>query len=90
ARAHGIGYVQELVSRLTETPIETRNSSTNATSLYVDASHEVVIMNTLIALNLSSFATAGPLPSDHIPQVRSLKTSQVAPMSNSNVSRQQA
>ena len=51
----GIGYVQELVSRLTETPIETHNTSTNGTlhnpvtfpfghSLYVDATHEVVVL----------------------------------------------
>lgn len=56
SNAMGIGYVQELVSRLTETPIETHNSSTNATlhnpltfpfgqSLYVDATHEVGIIN---------------------------------------------
>ena len=57
ARVQGIGYVQELVARLTHTPIETHNSSTNATlndnpitfplgqSLYVDATHEVVILN---------------------------------------------
>lgn len=48
--------MQELVSRLTQTPIETHNSSTNATlhnavtfplghSLYVDATHEVVVLN---------------------------------------------
>jgi hypothetical protein len=82
--------VQELVSRLTQTPIETHNSSTNATlhnavtfpfghSLYVDATHEVVVLNgqlidefefghlltfgsVLTALNLSSFAAMGPLP----------------------------
>ena len=53
----GIGYVQELVARLTHTPIATHNSSTNATlndnpvtfplndSLYVDATHEVVVLN---------------------------------------------
>lgn len=57
ARVQGIGYVQELVARLTHTPIETHNSSTNATlndnpitfplgqSLYVDATHEVVVLN---------------------------------------------
>lgn len=54
ARVQGIGYVQELVARLTHTPIAVHNSSTNATldddpatfplgqSLYVDATHEVV------------------------------------------------
>ena len=50
-------HVQELVARLTHTPIATHNSSTNATlndnpvtfplnnSLYVDATHEVVVLN---------------------------------------------
>ena len=62
ASAQGIGYVQELVSRLTHTPIETHNSSTNATlddnpitfplgqSLYVDATHEVVVLNSQFLL----------------------------------------
>jgi hypothetical protein len=57
ARVQGIGYIQELVARLTQTPIETHNSSTNSTldnnpitfpldhSLYVDATHEVVVLN---------------------------------------------
>lgn len=57
ARAQGIGYVQELVARLTHTPIAVHNSSTNSTlddnpitfpldhSLYVDATHDVVILN---------------------------------------------
>lgn len=57
ARVQGLGYLQELVARLTHTPIETHNSSTNATlddssitfplnqSLYVDATHEVVVLN---------------------------------------------
>lgn len=56
ARVQGLGYLQELVSRLTHTPIERHNSSTNATwhkaetwplndALYVDATHEVVVLN---------------------------------------------
>lgn len=57
ARAEGIGYVQELIARLTHTPIAVHNSSTNGTldndpitfplgqSLYVDATHEVVVLN---------------------------------------------
>jgi len=57
ARIQGIGYVQELVARLTHTPITVHNTSTNATindnpilfplgqSLYVDATHEVVVLN---------------------------------------------
>ena len=59
ARVQGIGYVQELVARLTHTPIAVHNSSTNATlddneatfplgqALYVDATHEVVVLNGL-------------------------------------------
>lgn len=55
--------MQELVSRLTQTPIETHNSSTNATlhnavtfpfghSLYVDATHEVVVLNGKLSYEL--------------------------------------
>jgi hypothetical protein len=91
ARAQGVGYVQELVARLTHTPIETHNSSTNATlndnpvtfplgqSLYVDATHEVVVLNIITALNLTSFAVTGPLPADHIPPNRSFRVSELAP-----------
>ncbi|GJE94137.1 histidine-type phosphatase [Phanerochaete sordida] len=91
ARVQGIGYVQELVARLTHTPIATHNSSTNATlddseatfplgqSLYVDATHEVVVLNILTALNLTNFAAGGPLPYDHIPAERPFKVSHLAP-----------
>ncbi|KAF8894812.1 histidine phosphatase superfamily [Infundibulicybe gibba] len=91
ARVQGIGYIQELVARLTHTPIEHHNSSTNSTlndnpitfplgqSLYVDATHEVVVLNIITALNLTTFAASGPLPSDHIPANRSFKTSELAP-----------
>lgn len=106
ARVQGIGYVQELVARLTHTPIAVHNSSTNATldddpatfplgqSLYVDATHEVVVLNSkltmfsgnkantisvLTALNLTNFAASGPLPADHIPPNRSFKVSHLAP-----------
>lgn len=112
ARALGIGYVQELVARLTHTPIESHNSSTNSTldnnpitfpldhNLYVDATHEVVVLNSnsasinhcarshsppffvvITALNLSSFAANGPLPTDHIPKHRSFRVSELAPFS---------
>jgi hypothetical protein len=64
ARAQGIGYVQELVARLTHTPIESHNSSTNSTlddnpitfplndRLYVDATHEVVVLNGVSSISL--------------------------------------
>lgn len=91
ARVQGLGYIQELVARLTHTPIATHNSSTNGTldddprmfpldqSLYVDATHEVVVLYVITALNLTSFAAGGPLPADHIPEKRTFIASQLAP-----------
>ncbi|KAH8827000.1 histidine phosphatase superfamily [Flagelloscypha sp. PMI_526] len=91
AKALGLGYLQELVARLTHTPIAEYNSSTNSTlntnpttfpldqALYVDATHEVVVLNVITALNLSSFAADGPLPTDHIPKNRKFRSSELAP-----------
>ncbi|EIW84640.1 phosphoglycerate mutase-like protein [Coniophora puteana RWD-64-598 SS2] len=90
AKGQGIGYVQELVARLEHRPIQTHNSSTNATlhepqlfplndPLYVDATHEVVVLNIITALNLTSFTGAGPLPSDRIPRKRTFRSSQLTP-----------
>ncbi|KAG0707438.1 histidine phosphatase superfamily [Suillus ampliporus] len=90
ARVQGVGYVQELVARLTQTPIATHNTSTNATlhtpetfpldhALYVDATHEVVVLNVITALNLSTLAANGPLPADHIPPNRSFRSADLAP-----------
>lgn len=90
ARVQGIGYINELIARLTHMPIETHNTTTNGTlndnsitfplndSLYVDATHEVVLLNIITALNLSNFAASGPLPADHIPLNRSFVSSQLA------------
>jgi len=47
----------------------------------VDATHEVVVLNILTALNLSTFAANGPLPTDHIPKHRSFRVSELAPFS---------
>ncbi|RXW17979.1 hypothetical protein EST38_g7881 [Candolleomyces aberdarensis] len=90
AKVQGIGWIQELVSRLTKTPIEVHNTSTNSTlhnpvtfplgnSLYVDATHEVVVLNIITALNLTSFARDGPLPYTHIPKNRSFRVAELAP-----------
>jgi Histidine phosphatase superfamily (branch 2) len=80
SRALGSGYVLELLSRLTDTPIThstpplTTNPSTFSINLtlaanpitfpldqpiYVDATHEVVIVNILTALNLTSLFGGG-------------------------------
>ncbi|KAF8839264.1 phosphoglycerate mutase-like protein [Paxillus ammoniavirescens] len=91
ARVQGLGYLQELISRLTHTPVATHNSSTNATLhaddrtwpvtdvMYVDATHEVVVLNVLTALNLSTLAATGALPADHIPSNRSFRAADLAP-----------
>ncbi|KAG2075022.1 phosphoglycerate mutase-like protein [Suillus decipiens] len=91
AAAQGLGYVQELVSRLTHTPIDVWNSTTNSTLdssnvtfplnqlIYVDATHDVVMSCIVTALNFTSLAASGPLPTDHIPPHRSYIVSQIAP-----------
>ncbi|KAF8898246.1 histidine phosphatase superfamily [Gymnopilus junonius] len=91
ARVQGVGYIQEMVARLTHTPIQVHNSSTNATlddshvtfplgqSLYVDATHEVVVLNIITALNLTNFAASGPLPYTHIPHDRTFRVAELAP-----------
>ncbi|KAG1784075.1 histidine phosphatase superfamily [Suillus placidus] len=94
AAALGLGYVQELVSRLTHTPINVWNSSTNSTldssnitfplnqPIYVDATHDTVISSIVTTLNFTSLAATGPLPTDHIPPHRSYIASQIAPFSS--------
>ncbi|KAG6829017.1 hypothetical protein H0H92_005924 [Tricholoma furcatifolium] len=91
ARVLGYGWVQELIARLTHTKITDHTPATNATlddnpitfplhnSLYVDATHEVVVLNILTALNLTSFAASGPLPYTHVPPNRAFETSKLAP-----------
>ena len=65
ARVQGVGWVKELVARLTHTPIKEHNSSTNSTldddpitfplnqSLYVDATHEVIVLNSSFFLYIN-------------------------------------
>ena len=90
ARVQGIGWIQEMVARLTHTPIETHNSSTNSTlndnkvtfpldhSLYVDATHEVVVLNSQFSYFHASrggclhvIASHHGAESDELRQVRS-------------------
>jgi len=66
-RAQGIGYVIELLSRLTMTPITSSNSSVNSTTdsnstnfplnqkFYADFSHDDIIISVLTALSLDYF-----------------------------------
>ncbi|KAJ3569059.1 hypothetical protein NP233_g5303 [Leucocoprinus birnbaumii] len=89
--AMGIGWVQELVSRLTQTRITDFNTSVNQTivssetlfplnqPIYVDASHDTVMSAIYVAMNFTNFIRTGPLPTDHIPKNLSYKTWTVNP-----------
>ncbi|KAH6917781.1 histidine phosphatase superfamily [Coprinopsis sp. MPI-PUGE-AT-0042] len=90
-RVLGLGWVQELVSRLKNERITVLNSSTNpdfvsnpvtfplGNSFYVDATHDTVILNVITALGLSNFAASGPLPYNQIPPNRSFRTAELVP-----------
>ena len=69
-RALGAGYVQEMLARLTHTPISEHKFSTNSTlndnpitfplgqSLYVDATHEVVVLEGIVSIHSSQMFLA--------------------------------
>ncbi|KAF9517079.1 hypothetical protein BS47DRAFT_1340107 [Hydnum rufescens UP504] len=91
AAAQGAGYANELLHRLKRLlPVE-NPFSVNQTldgneitfpldqSIYVDATHEVVLVNILTALDFKALAHTGPLPADYIPKHRSFVTSHIAP-----------
>ncbi|KAI0686814.1 phosphoglycerate mutase-like protein [Cytidiella melzeri] len=91
--AQGIGYVQELLARLTQTtPLA--DTSINATlddnpttfpvnqPMYFDFTHDTVISVILSAMNLTSFNTAGPLPLTHIPANNAYHVAQIAPFAS--------
>ncbi|KAI0721339.1 phosphoglycerate mutase-like protein [Cerioporus squamosus] len=73
--AQGIGYVQELVARLTQTPLTDFSTG----PVYVDASHDTVISTILVALNFTTMAENGPLPVDHIPKKQTYVGSRIVP-----------
>ncbi|ORY55956.1 histidine phosphatase superfamily [Leucosporidium creatinivorum] len=88
--ALGLGWVQEWLARVTKQPIVEFNSTTNSSyhttelfpldqALYVDATHDTIISAVLTTLNLTSFASSGPLPSTHIPDNLSFVTSKISP-----------
>ena len=78
AHVQGIGYVQKLITRLTHTPVATHNSSTNTTlndnpitfslgqSLYINATHQVVVLSSrLLPLASYLFITSCLFSSNH-------------------------
>ncbi|TFY65739.1 hypothetical protein EVG20_g5356 [Dentipellis fragilis] len=89
--AQGVGWVQELLSRLTQTRITNFDSSVNSTlassnitfplnqPIYVDATHDIVVSSILVAMNFTSLAASGPLPSTYMPDDQSWITSQIVP-----------
>ncbi|KAJ7203029.1 acid phosphatase [Mycena pura] len=89
--AQGIGYVQELVSRLTKTRITNFDTTVNRTivssdvtfpldqPIYVDATHDTVIAAIVTAMNFTSLAANGPLPLDHIPPKHSYVINNIVP-----------
>ncbi|WVN90098.1 uncharacterized protein L203_105333 [Cryptococcus depauperatus CBS 7841] len=90
AKAMGIGWVQELISRLTETRLVEFNSNINSSfhddvhfplgdPLYVDFTHDTLFAHLLPAMNLTTFAETGELPTDHIPDNRSFISSRIIP-----------
>ncbi len=92
AAAQGKGFLEEFVARLTDTPLATFDSNTNATldssnvtfplhqSLYLDAAHEVAILNFLAALNMTALSPT--VPSETSPETDGhvFDASKVVPM----------
>ncbi|KAI0266664.1 phosphoglycerate mutase-like protein [Gloeopeniophorella convolvens] len=95
--AQGIGYVSEFISRLTKTRITNFDTSVNATivssnitfpldqPIFVDASHDTIISAIAVALNLTSLAASGPLPTTHIQKNRQWIVSHIAPFATTLV-----
>ncbi|KAF8191057.1 histidine phosphatase superfamily [Mycena galopus ATCC 62051] len=95
--AEGIGWVQELVSRLTQTRITEFASTVNGTivssnvtfplsqPMFVDATHDTVISAIVVAMNFTSLAATGPLPGTHIPPNRSYIVNQISPFGSNLV-----
>ncbi|PPQ79240.1 hypothetical protein CVT25_002806 [Psilocybe cyanescens] len=95
--AMGIGYVQELVSRLTKTRIDTFENTVNASivtseilfpldqPIYVDATHDTILTAIFTAMNFTTLAANGPLPTDRIPEHQTFFANQLAPFASNVV-----
>ncbi|KAJ7613645.1 histidine phosphatase superfamily [Mycena polygramma] len=91
ASALGIGWVQELVSRLTEERITEFATTVNGSlvsspvtfpfgqPIYVDATHDTVVSAIITALNFTTLAANGPLPTDAIPANQTYFASKITP-----------
>ncbi|KAI9507913.1 phosphoglycerate mutase-like protein [Russula earlei] len=97
AAAQGIGYVSEVISRLTQTRIANFDTSVNSTivssdvtfpfgqPIFVDATHDTIISSVLVALNLTGLASSGPLPTNRIKSNRQWVTSHIVPFATNLV-----
>ncbi|EPQ60549.1 phosphoglycerate mutase-like protein [Gloeophyllum trabeum ATCC 11539] len=94
--AIGLGWVGEMMARLTQTPIDGPFAEVNTTltnnvtfplnqPIYVDATHDTIISAIVATMNFTSLAAGGPLPVDHIPANRSWITTQVSPFASNLV-----
>lgn len=95
--ARGVGYVQELVARLTKTPLTVFDTNLNGTldgnpitfpldqPIYADATHDVVIASIITALNFTTMAANGPLPWDRIPVGQTYHVQDIAAYSSNLV-----
>lgn len=92
AAAQGKGYLEEFVARFEHQALSAYNSTTNSTldsqsatfplnqSIYADATHEVVLLDAITALNLSAPFSSGPPPLNARPEKQhSFVASQVVP-----------
>ncbi|POW02248.1 hypothetical protein PSTT_12010 [Puccinia striiformis] len=89
--ALGAGWTEELLARLTQIAPSVGKTSINITldadpvtfpldqSIYVDATHDTVITAVVVALNLTSLAHSGPLPTDRRLEPRSFTSTHIAP-----------
>ncbi|KIS67246.1 uncharacterized protein UMAG_04350 [Mycosarcoma maydis] len=93
-KAYGLGWVNELVSRLTRTPwkLETQTSENSTLNLdattfpldrrlYVDFTHDSTITSVLAALDLADFNERLDVPVDgkRVDEMRHFKTSKLVP-----------
>ncbi|TFY79221.1 hypothetical protein EWM64_g4791 [Hericium alpestre] len=89
--AQGVGWVQELLSRLTQKRITTFETSVNSTivssnitfplnqPIFVDATHDTIISAIVTAMNFTNFDVNGALPTDHIPKNRQWIVTHISP-----------
>ncbi|KAM0751143.1 putative acid phosphatase [Meredithblackwellia eburnea MCA 4105] len=97
AAAQGLGYLQELVARLSKIPITKWNSETNSTldgsnvtfpldqAFYADAAHEVSILDAMTAINLTALAKSGPPSVSSIAADQTFVASQIVPFATNMV-----